>query len=99
MRPAIFVARIAVAFLFLAGFVRVAAQTTSEVTPQKGQDPLDRDSPQSSVFSFLEACRAKNYARAWRYLDLRGVSENKRSDDGPQLARQLEQVLDPRSAI
>lgn len=58
------------------------------------RDPLNRDTPQSSVFSFLEACRAKDYERAWRYLDLRSLDNGKRASDGPQLARQLEQVLD-----
>src|SRR5580704_187072 len=62
-------------------------------TPNQ-QDPLNRDTPQGSVFSFLEACHAKDYARAWRYLDLRGLPEGKRTQDGSQLAQQLENVLD-----
>jgi MscS family membrane protein len=71
------------------------AQTTPAPKPaQNQQDPLNRDTPESSVFSFLEACHAKNFAQAWRYLDLRGLPENKRTQDGPQLAQQLEQVLD-----
>ncbi len=61
---------------------------------QKNQDPLNRDTPQSAVFSFLEACRAKDYTKAWRYLDLSRIPQDKRADEGPQLARQLESVLD-----
>ena len=57
-------------------------------------DPLNRDTPQSSVFSFLEACRAKDFARAWRYLDLRSLDDSRRTSDGPKLAQQLQQVLD-----
>ncbi len=57
-------------------------------------DPLNRETPQSSVFSFLEACRAKDYARAWRYLDLRNLPEDQRLREGGQLARQLSQILD-----
>jgi MscS family membrane protein len=62
--------------------------------PAKSQDPLNRDSPQSSVFAFLEACRARDYARARRYLDLRKLPEDQRLKDGTQLAEQLEKILD-----
>jgi MscS family membrane protein len=61
---------------------------------QTNHDPLNRDTPQSSVFSFLEACRSKDYARAWRYLDLRSLADDKRASEGPKLAQQLQQVLD-----
>lgn len=77
--------------MLLTGFSATDAQTP---LTQKNQDPLDRDTPQSAVFSFLEACHAQDYAKAWRYLDLRGLPENKRITDGPQLAKQLAQVLD-----
>ena len=71
------------------------AQTPAAPKPAPANhDPLNRDTPQSSVFSFLEACRAKDYNRAWRYLDLRGVDDGKRAADGPRLAQQLQQVLD-----
>jgi len=71
------------------------AQTPPAPKPAPGNhEPLNRDTPQSSVFSFLEACRAKDYGRAWRYLDLRSFDDGKRASNGPQLAQQLEQVLD-----
>jgi MscS family membrane protein len=71
------------------------AQTPPAAKPAPGNhDPLNRDTPQSSVFSFLEACRAKDYQRAWRYLDLRSFNDARRASNGPQLAQQLEQVLD-----
>ena len=72
------------------------AQTPPVPKPAAGNhDPLNRNSPQSSVFSFLEACRAKDYQRAWRYLDLRILDDdNKRAANGPELAQQLQQVLD-----
>jgi MscS family membrane protein len=70
------------------------AAATPSAPAQKNQDPLNRDTPQSAVFSFLEACRAKDYAKAWRYLDLRRIPQDKRADQGPQLAQQLEHVLD-----
>lgn len=65
-----------------------------QAAPAKLSDPLNRDSPQSSIFAFLEACRTKNYGRAWRYLDLRSLPSDNRFQDGPQLAQQLGQILD-----
>ena len=84
--------------LFINGVWSAAAQTAaapSQTTAAaKNQDPFNRDTPQSSVVSFLEACHAKNYAKAWRYLDLRDVPEYKRVQEGPELAQQLERILD-----
>lgn len=62
--------------------------------PAKSQDPLHRESPRSSVYSFLQACHARNYGEAWRYIDMRNAPAEQRSKGGPQLAQQLEQVLD-----
>ena len=73
--------------------VTVTAPGTGS-TPPKSQDPLHRESPRSSVYSFLEACHARNYAHAWRYIDLRNAPAEERSKGGPQLAQQLEQILD-----
>jgi MscS family membrane protein len=69
-----------------------AAKNTPSANTSK--DPLDRDSPQSSVVAFLEAARAKNYGRALKYLDLRNVPGEQRLADGTQLARQLQTILD-----
>jgi MscS family membrane protein len=57
-------------------------------------DPLNRDSPQSSVTAFLEACRQKDYRRASRYLDLRRLQANQRSTEGVRLAEQLDRILE-----
>lgn len=69
--------------------VAVGAQTPA---PQK--DPLGRDNPQDAIFQFLEACHARNYTRAQRYLDLRRLSTADRAKNGAELARQLEDLLD-----
>src|SRR5579863_1470885 len=58
------------------------------------RDPLDRDTPQDSVFNFLEACHAKNYERAWKYLDVGSLPEGQRLQNGTELARQLARILD-----
>lgn len=60
----------------------------------KPQDPLNRESPQSSIVAFLEACHANQYEKAWKYLDLRNSTAQQRLQDGPGLARELEQILD-----
>jgi len=60
----------------------------------KSQDPLDRDTPQGCVYAFLEACHSRNYSRACKYLDLRKLPVDKRIQAGPQLAQQLEEILD-----
>ena len=61
--------------------------------PQE-KDPLGRDTPQASVFQFLEACHARDYAKAMYYLDLRRMPAAARAEQGPELARQLEDLLD-----
>jgi MscS family membrane protein len=57
-------------------------------------DPLERLTPQSSVFHFLEACHAHDYVKASHYLDLGSMSPADRAKNGPDLARQLEDLLD-----
>lgn len=60
----------------------------------ESKDPLGRNTPQDSVFQFLEACHARQYAKALRYLDLRGMPPAERAKQGPELAQQLEDLLD-----
>src|SRR6185312_2712060 len=73
---------------FLAGVI--CAQTPVGET----KDSLGRSTPQESVFQFLEACHARDYSKALYYLDLRSMSPAARAKDGPDLARQLEDLLD-----
>ena len=63
-------------------------------TPTAPRDPLERTTPQSSVMRFLEACHAKDFNKASYYLDLRKMSPADRAKDGPELAKQLEDILD-----
>src|SRR5438552_5687560 len=79
--------RLSVAIL-LAGTLR--AQSSVPET----KDPLGRSTPQESVFQFLETCHARNYSKALYYLDLRRMPAAARTKDGPELARQLEDLLD-----
>src|SRR5438034_5072295 len=60
----------------------------------EAKDPLGRSTPQESVFQFLEACHARDYSKATYYLDWRHMPAGARTKDGPELARQLEDLLD-----
>ena len=57
-------------------------------------DPLGRTTPRDAIFQFLEACHAHQYAKAAHYLDLHQMSPADREKNGPQLAQQLEDLLD-----
>lgn len=58
------------------------------------KDPLQRGTPQSSVVHFLEACHARDYRKAAHYLDLHNMTPADQSKMGPNLAKQLEDLLD-----
>ena len=60
----------------------------------EAKDPLGRSTPQESVFQFLEACHARDYSKATYYLDWRHMPAGARAKDGPELSRQLEDLLD-----
>ncbi len=57
-------------------------------------DPLGRSTPQDAIVQFLEACHGRQYGKAWHYLDLRQMSPADREKNGPEIARQLEDLLD-----
>lgn len=77
-----------VAFFTLAGIV-LAQTPAAEV-----KDPLGRNTPQGTILQFLEACHARDYAKAAYYLDLRNMPPADRAKNGPALATQLEDLLD-----
>ncbi len=87
----IFLCLLFATFCACAQILPSAAKSTSAPA---NKDPLDRDSPQSSVVAFLEAAHAHNYSKAWRYLDLRNMPEDRRLAGGTELARELETILD-----
>ena len=77
-------------FILLLSAGILSAQTTVPET----KDPLGRNTPQSAIFQFLEACHARDYSKAEHYLDLRRMPPDRRAKEGPELARQLEDLLD-----
>jgi len=56
-------------------------------------DSLNRTSPRSAILSFLEDCRADRYVMAARYLDLSKIPADERKTSGPELAKQLADIL------
>ncbi|MGI9073450.1 MAG: mechanosensitive ion channel family protein [Bryobacteraceae bacterium] len=62
--------------------------------PSPQSDPLNRTTPRSSIYSFLEACRDDNLLRASQYLDLRRIRSAQRATQGLELAKQLGLLLD-----
>jgi MscS family membrane protein len=74
--------------LLLSGVVQ--AQTPAPAS----KDPLGRDNPQAAIIHFLEAGHARDYAKASHYLDLRQIPAVDRTKAGPELADQLEDLLD-----
>src|SRR5258708_11047597 len=80
--------------LRLAAVVLLVAALRAQTPAPETKDPLGRSTPQESVFQFLEACHARDYSKALYYLDLRRMSPVDRAKDGPELARQLEDLLD-----
>jgi MscS family membrane protein len=84
--------RLAIAGFFAGMLLATAAQAQAPAT--EAHDPLGRNTPQDSVFQFLEACHARDYAKATRYLDLRQMPPAARAQQGPELASQLEDLLD-----
>ncbi len=63
-------------------------------TPVIATDPLNRTTPRDSIYNFLEACHRGNYLLASQYLDLRKISSGERASRGPELARELGELLD-----
>jgi MscS family membrane protein len=57
-------------------------------------DSLNRTTPRSTIFNFLEACHAERYVMAARYLDLSKIPATQRHLQGPNLAKQLADILD-----
>jgi MscS family membrane protein len=87
-------ALIALATMPLPAQLPVAVTGGPAATPATPQDPLGRTSPQSTMYGFLDACRAHDYKRASHFLDLRDKKPEERLRIGPELAQQLQEILD-----
>lgn len=76
------------------------SQSLGSLTPgaQKSEpsptDSLKRTSPRSAIYAFLQACHGGQLEIAAQYLDLRRVRAEQRALQGPELAKDLCQILD-----
>src|SRR5260370_7340497 len=75
--------------LRLLGVILLAGGLVAQTSVPETKDPLGRNTPQGSVFQFLEACHARDYLKALYYLDLRRMPASERTKEGLGLARQL----------
>src|SRR6476661_2233813 len=80
--------------LKLLAAILLAVVLQAQTPAPEVKDPLGRTTPQQSIFNFLEACHARDYAKATYYLDLSRMSAGDRAKVGPDLAVQLEDLLD-----
>jgi MscS family membrane protein len=75
------------------------AQSISQILPAEPTkpnasgptDPLGRQTPNGTLFGFLQAMQVGNYANAAQYLQM---SPARRASQGDEIARQLKTVLD-----
>lgn len=70
-----------------------AAAAAEPDAPAGPPDAYSRGTPRGTMRGFFTATRARNYERAAKHLDLRGLPPDAR-DTGPELARWLKVVLD-----
>ncbi len=70
------------------------AKKTGSSMPTTAQDPLERTTPRSAIYKFLEACHSGKYAVAAQYLDLTKIGPQRRANEGPELAQSLQKLLD-----
>lgn len=80
-------------FLLISAVLFGTLSLEGAAAPKAGADPLDRTNPRSAVTAFLESCHDHNYVNAAQYLDLRELPERSRAEEGPQLAKELEAIL------
>ena len=57
-------------------------------------DSLNRGTPRAAMRAFLEACHNERYVQASLYLDLQNIPQKQRVLQGPELAKQLADILD-----
>src|SRR5437667_641516 len=86
--------------LLLLALTLSARAATRSGGPAPGGEPsrpataLGPEVPRGAMARFLDACREGHYARAAEYLNLRQLPQAVRAQRGPELARELETVLD-----
>ncbi len=86
--------RCLVILLLVAVAQAFAAPPTAPAVPA---DPLNRLNPRSSLTAFLQACHSDDYGKASQYLDLAKIPAKQRAEKGPEIAKDLESLLNSAS--
>ena len=98
-RPIVF-GLVCLGLLIAAGAAGASAQAPGVPAPApepKPRGPVDefgRSTPRGTVTGFLQSTRARDFAKAAEYLDLRRLRGNAAATEGPTLARHLRVILD-----
>jgi MscS family membrane protein len=71
---------------------KLFGSNTTPATPATA-DPFNRNTPRGSISSFLAACDQERFVAATRYLDLSGIPAKDRTEQGPELAKDLASLL------
>ena len=77
-----------------AAYAQMIDSGQTAAAPAEVQDPLGRSTPRGLVEGLLSALARGDYERAAAFIQLTAWPENERTARGPQLARQLQRVLD-----
>jgi MscS family membrane protein len=77
----------------LGGLLSGGQKRADPATQAAAEDPLKRTSPRSAMYAFLQAARSDNFELAAQYLDLHRIPASQRTTQGPQLARELAEML------
>jgi MscS family membrane protein len=78
----------------LVGLLFIICTGMCAQSPAPQPDELNRTTPRSAIYHFLETCHEEKFVLASRYLDLRGIPPSERTLKGPELAKQLRGLLD-----
>jgi MscS family membrane protein len=82
---------ILLASVYAQGPISQILQPGKDKSIQPAIDPLGRETPNGTLFGFLQAAQAENYTTAAHYLQLSPV---RRASQGEQFAEELKTVLD-----
>jgi MscS family membrane protein len=66
----------------------------ADVPPESPPDELGRSTPRGLVTGFLDAISKQDFDKASQYLDLTKIPEGSRKTRGPELAKDLQSLLD-----
>jgi len=85
---------LAIAFATSASAQGRTAPPRAETRAVAPDDPFNRGTPRGALRTYLESAREARWSDAAEILDLTGLPESSRAQQGPELARKLKYLLD-----